>query len=187
MRKPEKGGQKGWRHDIAKTHTSKWVTHKWEDNYNFKVLPKEQGEDLPSLGVLHWEDEAPAHLALKVSGSYSWEGRSRGVWEIETSLLKNAHKIANGWGHRSEATAWKETGKDSPCFWRASQRDKKKLELTLGTRTLGTLICRSLFCYEKNVAGNHHLEIFPLAFSCQNLAPPIAPLAPALDLPQPRN
>ena len=49
-----------------------WATHKLENNYIPEVLPQEDSEPhikFPSLGVWHWEEETPKHLALKVSGT----------------------------------------------------------------------------------------------------------------------
>ena len=48
---------------------------------------------LCSPGILHWEDEPPKRLALKASGAYF--RRPRGLWEIETPLLKGTHKISH--------------------------------------------------------------------------------------------
>ena len=36
-------GRSGGGCGIVKTHIPEWATHKQEDNYNFRVLPKEQG------------------------------------------------------------------------------------------------------------------------------------------------
>lgn len=55
---------------------------------------------LPSLKVLHQEDESLEHLALKAIGAYF--RRSRGVWEIDIPLLKGTHKISHILGPRVE-------------------------------------------------------------------------------------
>lgn len=40
---------------------------------------------LPSLGVLHWEDELPERFTLKVNGAYFWE-RQRTVGNKDSPL-----------------------------------------------------------------------------------------------------
>ena len=73
------------------------MTHIWEENYNCRGSPpKREGSEpptgLPSPGVLHQEDEPPECLDLKAAAGLTL-GRARGLWEVETPLLKDAHKI----------------------------------------------------------------------------------------------
>ena len=39
-----------WRHGIVKTLTPRWVTHKWEDNYNCRDSPQEANHLSPTVG-----------------------------------------------------------------------------------------------------------------------------------------
>ena len=81
---------------------------------------------LPSLWVVHWEDDPPAHLALKVSSSYSWEGRPRGLWEIQTPILKSTHKISHGPGPKSEVVIWKKPGSDPHADFGEPPREARR-------------------------------------------------------------
>ena len=52
--------------------------HKQKDNYKSEVLTWNGFElhiRLPNLDFLHWEDEPPESLALKVSGAYFQESQ----------------------------------------------------------------------------------------------------------------
>ena len=42
-------------------------------------------------------------------------GRARGLWAIETAVLKGAYKIAHAPRPRAEALIWNETGSDPPA------------------------------------------------------------------------
>lgn len=55
------------------------------------------------MGVLHWEDKYPEHLALKTSRLNF--GNHKGLWEIETLLLKGAYKISHAAGHRAKVSS----------------------------------------------------------------------------------
>ena len=66
---------------------------------------------LPSLGMWHWEEEPPEHLALKASGLEC--RHSTGLGETETPLLEGTHEVSHAlgprtkqWHHRSMVQAY---------------------------------------------------------------------------------
>ena len=48
---------------------------------------------------------------------------ARGLWEIETPLLKRAHRISCALRPKAEAVIWKEPGSDSPADLEDSPRE----------------------------------------------------------------
>ena len=88
---------------------------------------------LPTLGVLCQEDKPLEHLAWKTRG-FSFR-RAIGLEEIETPLLKGAHKSSHVPGPREEEIIWDEPGSALPAdLGKASQGGRRQLEHTQGTQ-----------------------------------------------------
>ena len=87
----------------------KWVTHKWENNYNCRRSPLKVMNLSPTAGF-------PAQKSCTSKTSYLniwlwWPagptvGSPRRL-EIKTPLLKSAHKISYAPGYKAEAIIWK--------------------------------------------------------------------------------
>ena len=100
-KKPQQDGYEGWRPARFQTHTTKWATHQLKDNYNCRDFPQGESDLKPTSGSSAWGSCAgktalPQCLALKASR------RGRGLWEIETPLLKGTHKLSHALGPRAE-------------------------------------------------------------------------------------
>ena len=88
------------------TCTPEWVTHKWEDNYNCRGSTQGARGPSPTLG-----SPAQGSCTRKTSPQNIWLWspvgltfrRARGLWEIETPLLKGAHRTSHAPGPRAEA------------------------------------------------------------------------------------
>ena len=118
---------------------------------------------LPILGVLCQEDKPLEHLARKTTG-LSFR-RARGLEEIETPLLKGAHKSSHVSGPKEEAIIWDELGSALPVdLGKASQGGRRQLELTQGTQTLAAAILGSLFYHRDTGTCKYHFGIL-LAYS----------------------
>ena len=93
----------------SRPHTSGWVTHKQEDNYNWG---SPQGAMRPSFTS---GSPAQASCIGKKGPQNIWLWRpvgltfqrARGLWETETPLLQGTHKISHAPAARAEAVIWK--------------------------------------------------------------------------------
>ena len=55
---------------------------------------------LPNLEVMHQEGEPLEHLALKISGTYSWKSHRTGR---NRNFTLKGHKVSCALGHRTKA------------------------------------------------------------------------------------
>ena len=114
-----------------------WQTAEWLQLQRFP--PRSKGSKphigLPSLGILHQEDEPPECLALKASGAYFPESQ-RAVGNRDSTLKGDIQiLICSGVEGRSSnlKEAWvRPTG----WSWQATQRGRRHLGLTLGTQMM---------------------------------------------------
>ena len=114
---------------------------------------------LPTLGVLCQEDKPLEHLAWKTRG-FSFR-RAIGLEEIETPLLKGAHKSSHVPGPREEEIIWDEPGSALPAdLGKASQGGRRQLELTQGTQILWQPFLEACSITKTLVLANIILESF---------------------------
>ena len=73
-------GRREQRQGIVKTHTPKWVTHKWEDNYNCKVPPQGARGLTPHEGT-QCKGPVPGRQTPKMFGFEGQQGLISGELE----------------------------------------------------------------------------------------------------------
>ena len=149
----------------VKTHIPRWLTPNGRIITIAEFLPDEQGVRA-SHQVPH---RASPALERWTAWAFGFEGqrvllfrRIRGVWEMETPLLKDSHNslthsktegrcdnLGGGW---VRPTGWS---------WTPSWRDRRWLEL--GTETMVAAIWGSLFCHKNTNAGKCNFGILLLA------------------------
>ena len=111
----------GQTHDITKSHTLGWATHKWEC-YIAEDLQQEYEWDSPVQGSC---------TKVRPQSMQLWRpfwlnfGSPIGLGAIETPLLKGVHKILYALGLKSKAVIWQEPGPTCwswAVFWRGGER-----------------------------------------------------------------
>ena len=140
-------------------NTPRWAPHKLDNKYSAEVVPQEWElrvpHQAPQPGVLQREDEPPEHLAPKASRA-SFQESQRIVGNRDFTLkghIENSHAPGRLKGAWVRPTCWS---------WRASQRSRRQLELTLETQTLAVAISRSFFYHMDGSAGSIHSGISSL-------------------------
>ena len=111
----------GQTHDITKSHTLGWATHKWEC-YIAEDFQQEYEWDSPVQGSC---------TKVRPQSMQLWRpfwlnfGSPIGLGAIETPLLKGVHKILYALGLKSKAVIWQEPGPTCwswAVFWRGGER-----------------------------------------------------------------
>ena len=118
------GAVDSWYNQIP--YPAKWRTHKLEKNYITGFFHRNESSELhvrtPSLGVQHWEEEPPEHLALKVSGAWLQELHRTG-----------GNKDFSLKGHTQNYMCTRPKTIPTCWSWRVSGQGGGWLCLTLGT------------------------------------------------------
>ena len=128
-----------------------------------KVLLKEQEVQAPHQAAQSGDptpgDKPPEHLALKANRACIWQSQ-KAIGNID-SVVKGAYKISLDDPGRSSNL---KQAKIIPFgwTWRASQRWRRQLGLTLGTQMLAAAIFESSFYHRDIGAGKHHFGALPL-------------------------
>ena len=151
-RNHNKMGRKG--RDVIPQHPRR-ATHKQEENYNCRFSPRNKPHRLPSLGVLHQEDEPPEHWALKASRACV-QNTARAIRQRllceHTQNLTHSETQHRG---RNLKGAWVRC----PCWsWRDSW-EEGGIRTPPGTHMLVAAISVSLFYHEETGAGKRHFAL----------------------------
>ena len=115
--------------------------------------------EFTNLEILHQEDECTLKniWLWRPIGLIFW--RSKELWEIETLLSKDTHEISRTQS-RSSKMKWSLV-RSTWCSWSISWRDRRQVELTLGTEMLVAAILGSSSQHVDTGAGKEILEFFP--------------------------
>ena len=122
-------------------------THKWENNYNCRVLPKEWGVWALTLGSPFWGSCArrmcPQDIWLCWPAGITFRTqRTVGNRDFTLKRLTQNLTYYRTWGRSSNL---KEAYVRPKLIWRVSWRCRKQLELTLGTQTPAAALLGSSF------------------------------------------
>ena len=107
-KKPKWDGKKVTLMIQSNATSTRWVTHKLENNYITEVLLREWGLwapcQIPQCGCLALGEELPEHLSLKASGTWSQKLHSWSVWihswRVHSRSCEHSGKGGKQWLHR---------------------------------------------------------------------------------------
>ena len=151
----------------SQDHTPRLVINKWEENYNCRGSlqgARRPRPTLGSLGPLSWTRKTgPQNVWLWRSVGITF-GRARGLWQTETPLLKDAHKISHVLGPRAEAVIWKEPGSDPLANLRELPKRHEATGAQPGDTDTGSSQSGSSFYHKDTDADRYHFGILLLAY-----------------------
>ena len=106
--------------------------------------------------------------------------RATGLWEIDTPLIKGAHKIAHTWRPRGDVERVRPTFWSWRAFWKGGRQFRHTPMTQTGDTDSGRSRFRGLVLPRATGAGKQHFTILPPAYWCQDPALPTGHLTAVL-------